>query len=96
METRFEWDDQKAQTNLAKHGVSFLEARTVFFDALFATTVDPEHSESEDRFVAVGRSERGWLLVVVYTEWQSPEAVVIRIISSWRATRAERTAYEQA
>ena len=65
---RFEWDFEKAARNLAKHGVSFVEASTAFGDPLSVTIADPLHSLSEHRFVLFGMSERGRLLAVVHTD----------------------------
>lgn len=87
----FEWDDQKASTNLKKHGVSFQEAKTVFGDTLSITVADLEHSESEYRFIDIGLTENGRLLVVSYTE----RGTKIRIISSRLALPAERMMYEK-
>lgn len=87
----FEWDDQKASSNLKKHGVSFQEAKTVFGDTLSITVADPEHSESEYRFIDIGLTESGRLLVVSYTE----RGTKIRIISSRLALPAERMLYEK-
>lgn len=87
----FEWDDQKATSNLKKHGVSFQEAKTVFGDMLSITVADPEHSESEYRFIDIGLTESGRLLVVSYTE----RGTKIRIISSRLALPAERMLYEK-
>ena len=87
----FEWDDQKATSNLKKHGVSFQEAKTVFGDTLSITVADPEHSESEYRFIDIGLTESGRLLVVSYTE----RGTKIRIISSRLALPAERMLYEK-
>jgi uncharacterized DUF497 family protein len=87
----FEWDPKKAQSNIAKQGVSFEEAGTAFHDPLSITISDPLHSEDEDRFVLTGCSYGNRLLVVVHTErggW-------IRIISARLATRKERTRYEE-
>ena len=78
MPLTFEWDANKARTNLAKHGIGFEEASTVFGDNLSLTIPDPLHSEVEDRFVTVGTSHRGKLLVVVHTE----RGENIRIISA--------------
>ena len=64
----FEWDANKAASNLSKHGVSFVEAMTVFGDPLEVMISDPVHSEAELRFVSIGVSEAGRLLVVAYTE----------------------------
>jgi len=87
----FEWDEVKAQTNVKKHHVTFEEARTVFYDPLSITIPDPRHSAHEARFVDVGCSARGRILVVVYTE----RGERIRIISCRSATRSERKAYEE-
>lgn len=91
MALRFEWSLKKAQSNLAKHGVSFNEAATVFQDVLSVTISDPLHSEDEERFVLIGCSYRNRMLVVVHTE----EGDRIRIISARRATRRERARYEE-
>jgi len=87
----FEWDDRKAEANVHKHGVSFEEASTVFADALALTVFDPLHSEDEDRYVTLGRSQRQRLLVVVFTDREDR----IRIISARVATRRERKDYEE-
>ncbi len=92
MALEFEWDSDKADRNLREHGVSFDEATTVFRDTLSITIADPDHSASEHRFIDVGMSHRGELLVVSYTEREDK----IRIISARRATRAERKNYEEA
>ena len=84
---RFEWDRQKASGNFKKHKVSFDEAVTVFYDPLAATFNDPDHSVGEERFLTVGYSFRGRLLVVSYTEIEG-------IISARRATAKERTRHE--
>jgi len=91
MSLAFEWDEKKARTNLKKHGVSFEEAATVFGDPLSLTIGDPVHSEEEDRFVTLGESDRGRLLVVVSTD----RGEKIGIISARVATRRERTDYEE-
>lgn len=86
----FEWDDTKAQTNEIKHGVSFAEAMTVFGDPLALTGYDPGHSDDEDRFITMGASLAGRLLIVSHTE----RGDKIRIISAREATRHERKDYE--
>jgi len=86
----FEWDEKKAKRNIRKHKVSFEEATTVFADPLSLTIPDPLHSEEEDRFVTMGMSIKGRLLVVVHTE----RGDAIRIISARLATPWERRAYE--
>ena len=88
----FEWDDDKARSNRAKHGVSFEEAATVFADPPSLTIPDPAHSQAEDRFVIMGSSYQGRLLVVVHTE----RGDNIRVISARRASRRERKVYEEA
>ena len=64
----FDWDVRKARSNVAKHGVSFEEASTVFGDLLALTIYDPLHSEEEDRFVTLGESEKRRLIVVSFTD----------------------------
>lgn len=88
---KFEWDDVKAQANLAKHGVSFEEAATVFGDSLAVTFPDPDHSTAENRWLTFGISQSNRLLLVVHTERRRS----IRIISARKATRHEREIYEQ-
>jgi hypothetical protein len=88
---RFEWDDAKAQTNLAKHGVSFGEATEVFYDPNGLEDYDAEHSETESRFFIIGLSSRH-LLYVIYAERLND---VIRIISARKADRVERQIYER-
>lgn len=90
MSPNFEWDDSKAEINLKKHKVSFDEAATVFSDPLSITISDPGHSVNEQRFIDIGLSARGRVLVVVYTERVSN----IRIISCRKATHLERKHYE--
>jgi uncharacterized DUF497 family protein len=87
---RFEWDRKKEQINVAKHGVSFREAKELFTSkGDFLELYDGEHSELEERFIAIGPIRRG-LVLVVYTE-RSEDTV--RIISARWATRNERTLY---
>ena len=87
---QFEWDRDKERKNLKKHGVTFDEAVTVFYDPLSATLNDPDHSAGERRFVTVGYSARGRLLVVSHTE----RGNAVRIISARRATTHERRRHE--
>jgi hypothetical protein len=87
----FEWDPGKAEQNLRKHGVAFEDAITIFADPDELTIYDPDHSLMEDRFVSVGRSKSGRLLVVGYTERGSN----IRIIFARRATGPEMLDYEE-
>ncbi len=88
----FEWDANKAGANLAKHDVSFQEATTVFGDPVSITIPDPAHSQAENRFIILGGSHQGRILVVVHTE----RGDNIRIISAQPASRRERKNYEQA
>lgn len=88
----FQWDLGKAASNEKKHGVTFAEAATVFADPLELTISDPDHSHGEYRFVSIGRSRAGNLLVVSYTERHPNQ---IRIISAREASKAERKSYEQ-
>jgi hypothetical protein len=85
MPLRFEWDTNKARTNVAKHSVSFEETTTVFGDPLSLTIPDPDHSQTEDRFIILGRSHWPRLLVVVPAE----RGDAIRIISARPASRRE-------
>ena len=87
---KFEWDNQKAASNLLKHGVSFEEAVSVFGDGLALTFSDTDHSEVEDRSRTYGMSNKTRLLVVVHTE----RGIGIRIISARKATRYEKSIYE--
>ncbi|PAW83613.1 MAG: hypothetical protein B9S33_13465 [Pedosphaera sp. Tous-C6FEB] len=88
----FEWDQAKASVNLRKHGVSFEEAATAFADELSLTIPDPDHSQVEERFILLGTSYRGKMLVVVHTE----RGDSIRVISARPASRRERQQYEEA
>jgi uncharacterized DUF497 family protein len=88
--SEFEWDDEKAASNLKKHGVSFEEAATIFNDARMATISDPGHSEDEERFVSIGVSVLRRLLAVVYTDREGR----IRLISARRAAKSEKKYYE--
>jgi uncharacterized DUF497 family protein len=88
---RFEWEPLKAVRNRRKHAVSFEEALTVFYDALSATFNDPDHSEGESRFITVGYSAKGRLLVVCHTERRGS----LRLISARRANAHERKKHEE-
>ncbi len=87
---RFEWHRAKAEENLRKHHVSFDEAVTVFYDPLSATFDDEAHSAQEARFITVGYSARGRLLVVAH----AARGASVRIISVRRATARERKRHE--
>lgn len=90
MKLNFEWDEEKAKTNIKKHGISFDEAITVFLDPFSMTISDPNHSVDEQRYISIGSSGQGRVLVVVYTERRSNT----RIISCRKATPTERKQYE--
>ena len=90
MDAEFEWDTEKAESNLQKHRVSFEEAATIFFDPLSLTIPDPLHSGEENRFVTTGLSNQQRHLVVVHSERDDR----IRIISARLATTSERKKYE--
>ncbi len=87
---KFEWDPRKAEENLRNHGISIEEATTVFGDPLAGTITDPDHGEGEARFLTIGLTGTGRLIVVSHTE----EGDTIRIISAREATVHERKQYE--
>lgn len=89
-DVEFEWDDEKADSNLKKHSVSFEEGATVFNDLQIDTIFDPDHSVDEERYISIGISIQGNLLVIVHTE----RGERIRLISCRKATDAERKTYE--
>ncbi len=86
----FEWDWKKAESNARKHGVTFAEAMTVFGDPLELAIADPHHSQGEFRFLSIGLSAAGRLLVVAYAEREGRT----RIINAREATPRERRQYE--
>ena len=88
---RFDWDDKKDHSNQKKHGVSFEEARTVFFDENARLADDPDHSADEDRFLILGMSRRLRLLIVYHCYRKNED--LIRIISARRATKLESAQY---
>lgn len=88
---RFEWDDRKATPNLKKHGVSFDEAKSVFFDEQAKLIDDPDHSEDEDRFILLGMSRVLRMLLVCHC--YRSEGNVIRIISARKAIAKESKSY---
>ena len=89
----FEWDPAKAESNERKHGVTFAEATTIFGDPLELMISDPDHSEGEYRYLSLGRSIEGRLLVVSYTEREENR---LRIVSARAATPAEASRYESS
>lgn len=88
---RFEWDQNKAAVNKMKHGISFIEAQTVFYDDQALVIDDPDHSEKEERFIILGISEKTNLLVVCHC-YRLNETIV-RLISARRATKKEISQY---
>jgi len=85
------WDAAKAQTNIAKHDVTFAQAVTVLLDPLALTVFDEGHSETEERWFTLGRASEGKLLAVAHTYRPTgPASVQVRIISAREATRRER------
>jgi len=88
----FEWSTAKARANLKKHGVSFEEAQSVFYDEYARQFFDEAHSEKEERFIMLGMSIRSNVLVVCHCE--RADGDTIRIISARKATRKERNFYE--
>ncbi len=95
METiQFEWDPNKAIKNLAKHKVSFEEAQTVFNDENARLIFDPDHSESEERFILLGLSHSLKMLVVVHCYKDTDN--IIRLISARKATKSEEKQYKES
>lgn len=90
---KFEWDENKNKINIKKHGVSFEEASTVFYDDYAILIADPEHSDDENRFVLLGISKKANVLVVVHCYRKNDE--IIRIISARSATKKETLKYEE-
>lgn len=86
----FAWNEEKAKANLKKHGVSFVEAATIFNDPRLATISDPDHSEDEDRYVSIGMSAVMRLLSVVHVFRKEKH----RLISARKATKTEKERYE--
>lgn len=91
MPLSFEWDPAKAATNLAKHGISFESAATAFGDPRSLVIPDPAHSQIENRFILLGQTSQGLMVVVVHVE----RGDRIRLISARRASRKERNMYAQ-
>jgi uncharacterized DUF497 family protein len=88
---RFTWDPEKAESNIAKHGVSFEEASTAFGDPLSRTQPDPLHSDEEDRLILMGLTNGGRLVIVAHAD----RGETVRLISARLATAGERRRYEQ-
>ncbi len=95
MQYDFEWDPVKAQENFGKHGVRFREAATVFHDPLALTLYDSDHSNGEERWVTIGISDIGRILVVCHTfRKESLHTATIRIFSSRKAKKTEIDQYK--
>jgi len=89
---RFVWDDRKSDSNKRKHGLSFDEAMSCFYDPLHLLISDPDPASGEERMILIGMSSDGRLLVVVHIEKTESE---IRLISARKATKRERRQYEE-
>lgn len=87
---RIEWDAYKAKANLQKHGVAFSEAASIFLDPLAATFPDPDHSMGEHRFITVGYSSLGRLIIVAHADSE----FAVRIVSARTASARERKRHE--
>jgi len=92
-EVDFNWDPRKADINLQKHGISFEEASSAFYDDRARIMYDPDHSQDEDRYVLLGVSEESRLLMVCHLYKENDR--LIRIISARRATKDERRQYQE-
>ena len=90
-ELRFGWDKRKEKANVKKHGISFDEARTVFYDENAIEFFDPDHSDDEDRFIMLGMSFKLWIIVVCHCFRESD--TIIRIISARKADSDEENQY---
>ena len=89
----FTWDSKKNSINIQKHGISFEEAKSVFYDDNARLTHDPDHSEDEERFIILGLSEKLNILVVCHCYKEDSE--IIRIISARKATKNEKEQYQE-
>jgi uncharacterized DUF497 family protein len=89
---KFTWDPQKAKLNENKHGVSFEEASTVFYDPFAKLGHDPDHSEQEDRYILIGHSQASNLLFVIHVYAENENTV--RIVSARKATKKEKHDFE--
>lgn len=92
----YEWNNRKAQINLAKHKVSFEEGETIFDDPFLITYADELHSETEERWISIGMSTNERLLLAVHVEKMMPnDFVLVRLISCRKTTTSERRLYEE-
>lgn len=92
-ELQFTWDKQKAQSNIQKHGISFEEAKSTFFDDNARLIYDSDHSQSEDRFILLGISSYFRILVVCHCYRENDK--IIRIISARKANKLEQKQYKE-
>lgn len=95
MEYNFKWDTQKAKSNVNKHGVSFGQAAEIFLDERQLTIYDGEHSDTEDRWITLGKTKNGTLLVAIHTFTEDSESIQIRFISARPPTKREQRQYEE-
>jgi uncharacterized DUF497 family protein len=95
MELTFDWDENKARHNRNIHKVGFDEVRTIFNDPFLVTFPDEYHSDREERFISIGMSSKNRIILVVHTEDDEDDAIVVRFISARKATAIEREAYEK-
>jgi uncharacterized protein len=95
MQYNFEWDPNKAKVNIKKHGVSFEQVAEIFLDPLQLVIFDSEHSEAEERWVTLGKTKNGILLVVAHTFEEHEDSATIRVISARKATIQEQRQYEK-
>jgi uncharacterized DUF497 family protein len=96
VQIEFDWDSDKATSNMAKHGIRFEEAMTVFRDPLGRSMLDTDHDADEERWVTLGQASTGNLLLVVHT-WAdiNPDRGAVRIVSARRPTRNEARQYRE-
>jgi uncharacterized DUF497 family protein len=93
---QFDWDEVKAASNLRKHGVAFETAMTIFADPLMLTIFDPDHSETEERWVSIGHASDGQLVIAVHTYTETGgSTAIIRVISARRPTKREARQYRE-
>jgi len=96
MKLIFDWDEAKARRNRMKHKVSFEESRSIFGDRFLVTFPDEKHSQVEQRFISIGTSSKNRVILVVHTEYNEDDAIIIRFINARKTTPAEREVYEKA
>lgn len=92
---KFEWDPSKESINIKKHGVSFEQAAYVFADQFSLSMFDDEHSNQEDRWIILGKSNNETILLVVHTFRNNDNEEIVRIISARKATKKEEKTYQQ-